>query len=184
MALPDFVPFPKIARLSRQVVVTEKLDGTNAQVHITDDGRILASSRNRWVTPEADNFGFARWVKDHEAELATLGPGSHFGEWWGSGIQRGYGLKNGEKRFSLFNVSRWEKDPPPSCCLVVPVLWRSDFTAVDFGAILRELAHHGSHAAPGFMDPEGIVIWHEAARQLFKKTIHGDEKPKGSTEVA
>jgi hypothetical protein len=89
------------------MIVTEKLDGTNAQVHITDDGRIFAGSRNRWITPDADNFGFARWVAEHEEELRALGPGSHYGEWWGSGIQRRYGLD--EKRFSLFNVGRWTR---------------------------------------------------------------------------
>src|SRR5687767_1693749 len=86
---PLFTPFPSISRLSRDIVVTEKLDGTNAQIHITQDGRVLAGSRNRWITPEADNFGFARWVAAHEDELRALGPGSHYGEWWGQGIQRG-----------------------------------------------------------------------------------------------
>ncbi|HLE80817.1 MAG TPA: RNA ligase family protein, partial [Dehalococcoidia bacterium] len=102
--LEDFQEFGKIYRLSRDCIITEKIDGTNAQVVVLEDGRVLAGSRNRWITPEADNFGFARWVKEHEEELRSLGPGRHYGEWWGSGIQRGYGLK--EKRFSLFNVSR------------------------------------------------------------------------------
>ena len=52
-------------------------------------------------------FGFARWVETNRERLITLlGPGLHFGEWWGSGIQRGYGLTKGDKRFSLFNVER------------------------------------------------------------------------------
>ena len=120
--LPEFVPFPKIPRLFRPFVVTEKIDGTNASIHVLEDGQVLAASRTRWITPEADNFGFARWVHEHEEELRVgLGIGSHFGEWWGSGIQRGYGLK--EKRFSLFNTARWS-DPAvrPACCHVVPVL--------------------------------------------------------------
>ena len=36
----------------------------------------------------------------------------------------------------------------------------------------------GSRAAPGFMKPEGVVIYHEAARQMFKMTIEGDEAGK------
>ncbi len=32
--MTDFVEFPKIARYSREVVVTEKIDGSNAQVAI------------------------------------------------------------------------------------------------------------------------------------------------------
>ena len=96
---PEFRPFPKIPRFDREVIITEKIDGTNASVHVTDDGHVFAGSRNRWLTWDQDNFGFARWVKEHEDELRTgLGPGTHFGEWWGLGIQRGYDLH--ERRFS------------------------------------------------------------------------------------
>src|SRR4051812_31897860 len=101
-----FEPFAKIARLSRDVIVTEKIDGTNAQIFIDDMGSVIkAASRTQWITVENDNHGFARWVDENKAELMKLGPGRHYGEWWGAGIQRRYGLK--EKRFSLFNVSRW-----------------------------------------------------------------------------
>jgi hypothetical protein len=176
----EFVPFPKIARLNREVVVTEKIDGTNAQVHVADDGTVTAGSRTRWITPEADNFGFARWVAEHADELRALGPGSHFGEWWGSGIQRGYGLLNGEKRFSLFNVHRWSDDAArPKCCGVVPVLTRGLGVEAAAGVALALLRRHGSIAAPGFLNPEGIVIFHTAASQLFKVTLEGDDAPKG-----
>jgi hypothetical protein len=88
-----FEPFDKIPRLKRGCVVTEKIDGTNAQVYIPEDGGpMLVGSRNRWITPDNDNYGFARWAYENEAELRKLGPGRHFGEWWGSGIQRRYGI--------------------------------------------------------------------------------------------
>ena len=127
MTAPVFVPFPKLARYSREVVVTEKIDGTNAQIRITEAGEVFAGSRTRWITPAADNHGFAAWVEAHRAELLSLGPGSHFGEWWGRGIQRGYGVP--DKRFSLFNVARWgeggtDEANKPACCLIVPVLYR------------------------------------------------------------
>jgi hypothetical protein len=166
----EFQPFASIARLAREMVVTEKIDGTNAQVRVTDDGQVLAGSRTRWVTPEADNFGFARWVKEHEDELRQLGPGSHYGEWWGSGIQRGYGLEKGEKRFSLFNVSRWA-DERPACCHVVPTLYQGIFDTAVVEAQLTLLGATGSQAAPGFLQPEGVVVFHVASRQLFKKTL-------------
>lgn len=86
---PDFEGFPKTSRYSRGCIITEKLDGTNAQVFVTDDGRLYAGSRNRWITPEDDNYGFAKWVRANAEELKLLGPGRHFGEWWGNGIQRG-----------------------------------------------------------------------------------------------
>lgn len=193
-----FEEFPKIPRLFRECVITEKIDGTNAQILIPEDGGpLLAGSRNRWLEPTktGDNFGFATWVKEHEDELrAGLGIGRHYGEWWGAGVQRRYGLS--EKRFSLFNTGRWTKniaevgtpllpssDPrapgkprelAPSCCSVVPLMHVGAFTdhAVQFA--LGTLEETGSEAAPGFMQPEGIVIWHEAARQLFKVTLGGD----------
>lgn len=176
--VPPFTEFPSIARLSRDIIVTEKIDGTNAQVHITDDGRVYAGSRTRWITPLADNFGFAAWVQEHRDELLQLGPGSHFGEWWGAGIQRRYNI--GEKRFSLFNVSRWSDDAVrPACCHVVPVLYTGPFDTAAIEATLTLLGATGSVAAPGFMNPEGVVVWHEKARVLFKKTL-GDDGHKGA----
>lgn len=173
--LLPFVAFPSIPRLNKAgCVVSEKIDGTNAQVFVMDDGTVLAGSRNRWITPEADNFGFATWVKDHEAELRELGPGQHFGEWWGAGIQRRYGLA--EKRFSLFNTARWadERSVRPVCCHVVPVLYAGPFDTARIEEAFTLLGALGSTAAPGFMDPEGIVVFHTASRTLFKRTFGGD----------
>lgn len=178
---PEFVEFPKMARFAREIIVTEKIDGTNAQVWISDDGtEIRAGSRTRWLIPGIpgeDNFGFAAWVQEHREELLALGPGRHFGEWWGSGIQRGYGLSKGEKRFSLFNVTRWGEDRP-ACCHVVPVLYRGLFSEASIEAALLELKGSGSQAAPGFMKPEGIVVFHTAGNVGFKRTIEKDEQPK------
>lgn len=173
-----FVEFPKISRFSREVVVTEKLDGTNAQIYIDDKGEnIYAGSRNKWITPTDDNMGFAKWVLKNREELIKMGPGSHFGEWWGLGIQRGYGQK--EKRFSLFNVHRWGPDATrPPCCGVVPELWRGNMDDLDADKLILDLKEGGSKAAPGFMKPEGIVIFCTAGGQLFKKTIEKDESPK------
>jgi hypothetical protein len=183
MTTMEFTEFPKIARHRRNIVVTEKIDGTNAQVAVGEDGSVRAGSRSRWITPEADNFGFARWVKEHEEELRALGPGVHFGEWWGSGVQRGYGLKNGEKRFSLFNVHRWE-DPSvrPPCCSVVPVLYRGPNAEDAIAFCLRVLRETGSVAAPGFMTPEGVVIFHTASGTLTKVTLEKDDEPKGKPQ--
>lgn len=182
----EFKEFTKIARLSRECVITEKIDGTNAQIYIGEDGEFLIGSRTRWIQPGNDNMGFAAWAMAHKEELLKLGPGSHFGEWWGSGIQRGYDLPKGEKRFSLFNVNRWgigrdkEKYPNdcPDCCHVVPILYDGLFDTGVASVILANLKSEGSQAAPGFMRPEGIVIFHKAASILFKKTIEKDESPK------
>lgn len=202
----EFQEFEKIARLNREVIVTEKIDGTNGQVHIRPaEGSelemgydtqieiggvshyIRAGSRSRWVLHLGtdDNNGFGRWVHANAHELAALGPGAHFGEWWGSGIQRKYGLT--EKRWSLFNVGRWRDagDPlapadavlVPMCCNVVPILAKGVGLACVAEA-LDLLRTKGSYAAPGFMKPEGIVAFHTHARALFKVTLERDEEHK------
>jgi hypothetical protein len=173
----DFVEFPKMARLSREVIITEKIDGTNAQICITPEGEFLVGSRTRWITPRDDNYGFAAWAYANKDELMKLGEGHHFGEWWGAGIQRKYGMA--EKRFSLFNVSRWEDDAiRPACCHVVPQLTRGEFDTTTAKIIIQMLREEGSKAAPGFMNPEGIVIYHTAAGVGFKKTLEKDDMPK------
>jgi hypothetical protein len=172
----EFEAFPKIPRLRRNVVITEKIDGTNAQIFINEEGEIRAGSRTRWVTPQDDNYGFARWVAENADGLRELGPGRHFGEWWGAGIQRNYSQP--VKRFSLFNTARWAGSRP-ECCGVVPTLYSGNYTIGCVEQALAGLRKNGSAAAPGFMKPEGIVVWHEASRQMFKVTLEKDEAPKG-----
>lgn len=175
-----FEEFPKIARLNRACVISEKIDGTNGQVIVTEDGQVRAGSRSRLITVLDDNFGFAAWVSENRDELRRLGPGRHFGEWWGSGIQRRYGLTGGDKRFSLFNAERWRDDVlRPACCHVVPVLYEGLFSTDAVKACLEDLAQNGSKASPGFMKPEGVIVWHTAARVGFKVTLERDEAPKG-----
>jgi hypothetical protein len=214
---PQFEEFPKMARLSRECVITEKIDGTNACICIGPGSKVthplaiatwrneaeqtdyvmLAGSRTRWITVADDNFGFARWAEANALELIKLGAGRHFGEWWGSGIQRGYGLPKGEKRFSLFNTIRWclhgtePKQIPcgdprivkvqgvlPPCVGLVPELYRGNFDTAMIEGALTLLGATGSKASPGFMNPEGIVVYHVAAGMGFKKTLADDGIPK------
>lgn len=206
-SLRTFQSFPKMSRLSRDIIITEKIDGTNAQVVVLPSGEVLAGSRNRWITPEADNYGFAAWVQHYAEDLRGLGIGRHFGEWWGNGIQRGYGQPQPDKTwgtefrfrfFSLFNVSRWDRfvheylesrkpntqeapkiwTAPPACCQVVPTLYVGPFSLEVIEDQLNDLKEFGSAAAEGYRDPEGIVIFHTASGTLFKKTIEDDDKPK------
>jgi len=234
--LPPFNAWPKIARLNRDIVITEKLDGTNAAIGVlqyplgyhsstlyddvrhhynvfvgteTDDNgvplweyQVYAQSRNHVITTKNDNYGFATWVKKNALILAeTLGPGLHFGEWWGVGIARGYGLS--ERRFSLFNSDQWStpdadlllkearKDNVAIYC--VPILYQGpwlDDTHPEYDGDtyapklqLAYLKSTGSTAAKGYMDPEGIVIYHYASRTSFKVTIEKDELRKGLQNV-
>lgn len=199
-----FVEFQKIPRLNRGMVVTEKLDGTNAQVFIVpehelisntedfigfenyllaqkDDLYMFAGSRNRWLNCKNDNYGFANWVSQNSEELFKLGIGHHYGEYWGNGIQRNYGLS--EKKFSLFNTGRWTNLPEgttlPLCCSVVPVIYSGPFDNDIIENIIQDLNNHGSVAVPGWMNPEGVVVFHVASRNLYKITCKNDESPKG-----
>jgi hypothetical protein len=193
--MTEFEPFPKIGRLRRDCVVTEKIDGTNAQVCIVADGEldgavayvggysIYAGSRSRWLQPGKgnDNFGFAGWVVDNAAELVKLGEGRHYGEWWGVGIQRGYDLT--ERRFSLFNAYRWREERP-SCCGVVPILYAGPFNTTAVDAVVWELERTGSVAKPDFMKPEGIIVYHAATKTYFKRLLENDEISKGEALAA
>jgi len=206
----DFEPFGKIPRLKRELVITEKLDGSNAQVCITpfnaedvDDPHVIATwmengspalamragSRTRWIAPAGtvyngtaqkgcDNFGFARWAQDNGSDLFTLGEGRHYGEWYGSGIQRGYGLD--EKRFALFNTARWGAHNPdtPVCCEVTQIVKDVDGPFASADEALEYLFEHGSFSVPGYHNPEGIVVYLTASRGLFKMTFGMDGKWK------
>jgi len=193
----EFHEFKKIPRLSRECVITEKIDGTNGVIYIGEDGEFLVGSHTRWLDEHTENHGFWHWAQDNKEELLRLGVGWHYGEWWGQGINRNYGLK--EKRFSLFNTGRWvmrspEKDNPnppligkeeycPECCYVVPVLYTGIFDTQEISNTLGILKLNGSFAQPGFMNPEGIVIFHRAGNILFKKTIEKDDEPKGKANA-
>ena len=177
----DFQSWPKIPRLSKEsMIITEKIDGTNAQVLIMESGEIKTGSRNRWVTPEDDNYGFAKWVAENELDIRKLGPGRHFGEWWGQGIQRGYGLDH--KRFSLFNTRR-PADSVPGCVGVVPVLYQGQFDSPSISTLSHYLMVQGSHAAPGFMKPEGLVVHFPHSKLRFKVLFENDDMHKGEVVV-
>lgn len=263
--MSEFQAMNKIPRLNREIVITEKIDGTNASVVIVpeligdgsctteldravaaeialprdavahvDGHYVYAGARNNYRLPgKQDNFGFAGFVqRNAEALVAALGPGRHFGEWWGPGINRGYGQAG--KTLSLFNVSKWGEvvgylDPrcassdDPTVASIhqfdrkgvkrcacresraaisldldggrvrsVPVIHEGGWfvePAGDFVAntikswapdvALDILRREGSIASPGFMRPEGIVVFHTASSALFKATLEDDEKPKG-----
>ncbi|AYD84866.1 RNA ligase [Mycobacterium phage Zulu] len=185
----EFQPWPKTPRLNgASMVITEKIDGTNAAVVISDDYEVGAQSRNRLITPENDNYGFAKWVWENADKLREiLGPGHHYGEWWGSGIQRGYGLTNGEKRFSLFNTGRWADELWKSenegikvqGLDIVPVLYEGHLDTEDIRKTVRHLEVCGSYASPGFDKPEGVIVYIPRSNSMFKVLIENDDIPKG-----
>lgn len=159
---PEFRSWPKIPRwCNESYTITEKLDGTNACIIITEHGEIFAQSRSRILdeTSSGDNYGFCKWVKGNAPEILTLGVGYHYGEWWGHGINRNYGLK--ERRFSLFNI--WIDIP--ECLHRVPIV------AETYEAAWNRLQEEGSVASPGYMNPEGFVMGANLARGTRYKVI-------------
>lgn len=190
-----FESFGKIPRLSKGWSVSEKLDGTNAQIYIvryeeiefnpdvTDEERgcitmvgdlaLVAGSRNRLISREKDNFGFAAWVQQNAEDLARLGPGRHFGEWVGPGIQKNP-LDLPEKALYLFNP-RWI-DQGPECVLVVPQL--GTMQTEDLEGTFHHLGEEGTfvgEAGPEAKRPEGIIALHLGSNQLYKRTFENDE---------
>ena len=210
----DFKSFRKIPALhssSLRIRITQKIHGTNGQLLIWKDKEgemhLKAGSRNRWLTPEDDNYGFAKWAHTHKYFLIEfLGCGRHYGEWAGKGVNKGEGLS--EKRFFLFNRDLMEKnffdkhELYKKCRDVgvaqVPILYDVNVQASDRGkdqydfwtvhmaieAALCRLKINGSRIKWTDRDcpPEGIVIEIYDEKRInppifFKKTFSQEESP-------
>lgn len=175
--------FKKIARLHKPIIITEKIDGTNGLIHINAYLEVFAGSRNRWLQySKEDNFGFAHWVHENKEELRKLGQGYHYGEWWGQGIGRRYGMD--KKVFSLFNTHRWGEngvDVRPECCDVIPILATFDtFCQTTIEMAFLSLKRSGSIAASkygvNFKNPEGVVVYHSGANLCLKVSYEDTHK--------
>lgn len=173
----EFKSFEKISKFTGiAMTITQKIHGTNAQIRIYEQDGVIkcqASSRTRDIFVGDDNYGFARFVKDNEAEIIEkLGLGTHFGEWAGPGINSGEGLT--EKTFVLFNHYRFPPERPlPKQCVVVPVLYHGPYDERIVSEAMASLKIEGSRLAPGFMRPEGIVI--EVSGKKYKKVFEAEE---------
>lgn len=216
----QFEGWPKTPRLSAGgVTITEKIDGTNACVIILPyDGDDLstdkclslggvqfviqfgqqerawivgAQSRKRLIFPGQDNAGFAGWVQSNAYALVDLlGPGRHFGEWWGQGIQRRYGMTH--KVFSLFNTHKWGKvaaersdwtDSARSINMtMVPTMYVGKFSDRVIEESLFVLRQTGSMAAAEWgqngQRAEGIIIRHRDLGGNLKAFVENDDVPK------
>ena len=74
-----------------------------------------------------------------------------------------------EKRFSLFNTKRWNKDNPntPTCVSVVPTIHANTVEEAK-----QKLIENGSFAAPGFMNVEGVVVYEYNTDSFWKAIIN------------
>lgn len=206
----EFQAWPKTPRLFRDIVITEKVDGTNSAVIIEEinpeldyeaEGdpfvlaqverggstyAVAAQSRNRLIFPgkTTDNHGFAGFVQENAEQLFDLlGPGRHYGEWWGKGIQGRYSVNF--KGFALFNTEKhedlyeWFRDTSIGDVLVeaMPVLYKGPYSEQKIRETLSELNTNGSLVS--FRDKaEGIVVFHTQSRKVYKVTLDGNDKGK------
>jgi hypothetical protein len=87
-----------------------KLHGTNAAIVFEADGGFYCQSRERIVSSESDNAGFASWVEGQGYRLREKLP-THgwdtfvvYGEWCGGSIQKGVALNELPKMFVVFGA--------------------------------------------------------------------------------
>lgn len=101
---------------------TVKLHGTNASVVLDDQGNYYAQSRNKVLSLESDNAGFAAYalqpkVKSFIDNLLTFIPVNGldvkavvvYGEWAGQGIQKGVAISEVDKFFAPFSICLYTK---------------------------------------------------------------------------
>ncbi len=155
--MTDFRKWGKTPRVNNaKVVITEKLDGTNASIY-RDGDILMAGSRNRWIYPgrKTDNHGFAGWVADNRAALLTiLGEGWTYGEWIGKGIARNYGLDHREWRI----FSRYVDAEGVDNVHMVPLLCETTLEVmVDIIDCVSEVLINKGSNINEFHRPEGVV---------------------------
>ena len=155
----DFNKWPKIKRLTNErMVVTEKIDGTNGQFYIDEEGTIHVGARNGWISVEKDNMGFAAWIQERKDLILEFFPAGHryYGEFFGHRINRGYGLK--EKKFALFNIDiHVPVNLFDAGFTEVPVLYDGPFQD-SIESIIDKLDSEGSVLVPGYNNPEGVIV--------------------------
>lgn len=102
-----------------------KLHGTNAAIRIyretdSENGFITVQSRNRVLTINTDNYGFANWVLEAEDDILSKPDWSKipesiesmvvYGEWCGKGIQDTVAISEAPKGFHVFAVAAMTTD--------------------------------------------------------------------------
>ena len=109
---------PSIKKPTLTFKGTVKLHGTNASVCFNSENGFWIQSRQKIITVEKDNAGFAFFAESHKLELCSLLDGlidehqidtkiytvSIYGEWAGKGVQKGVGISQLDKAFYVFGV--------------------------------------------------------------------------------
>lgn len=208
----SYPSFPSIERLENlHCVITEKIDGTNGLIEYWIDSnpnhfpycQVRFGSRNRYITTTDDNSGFANFFFSHKSRILEIignleEPPTQsiriYGEWFGKGIQRGYGLD--QKYFMPFSSFWAEKMIEAGIPNIKEpaILYTGKFIEAEVDHQMGILKFDGSHVVPGYRNPEGIVIYFSHYNFRLKQTFTGpkwqtdepkpehDKKPKKEVE--
>ena len=132
-----------------------KLHGTNAAVQVHDDGTVVAQSRTSLLIDGNDNAGFAKWVESNKTEWLKFKRNFvYFGEWFGTGIQKGVACSEiNKKAFAVFAARSLDEgndllvvDPGELIYMVSPIdnlyvlPWYGLGTEVDWSSESEQLA--------------------------------------------
>ena len=154
--------------LFRDVTISEKIDGTNAQVFVVAEdrgrrqpGRGLGGSLRKRTTSVS-----RRGSPIMLTSCASSAQDVISAEWYGRGIQRRYGLQ--DRRFALFNSCTDGPRSARRAAAIVPVLTTRTMGADVVSECLETLRSGGSLARSGFHAPGGIVIYHHASGGMFR----------------
>ena len=203
--MSNYASFPSIERLENiYCVISEKVDGTNSLIEINEvfpvgepkEIQVRFGSRNRYITFNNDNAGFANFFRHYEArfkdvaadiilkELEVSGetltecqeqyPLRIYGEWFGSGIQRGYGLKDKFfMPFSTFYAEKLIEYQVPN--IIKPNIMYTGKFSQEIADICMQTLTNGSLVIPEFKRPEGIVIHFPKYNLRLKQTFEGSK---------
>lgn len=182
MSTANYNSFPSIERLENiYCIISEKIDGTNGLIEINETN-VRFGSRNRYISFSDDNAGFANFFKDYEARFKDAAkdittdesyPLRIYGEWFGRGIQRGYGLK--DKFFMPFSFFYGEKliEYQVPNVIAPNIMYTGKFSMEVVSACMQQLKLNGSGIVKGYKQPEGIVIFFPKYNFRLKETFDG-----------
>lgn len=179
--------------LDGMVWVFPKIDGSNSQLFVDEDGRLMAGSRNRELTLASDNAGFFNWAcsKDIFFDFFKKYPNLRlYGEWLVPHTLKTYS-ESAWRNFYVFDVMREDGSYlpyeqysglmeefgieyiPPICKVENPTLER----------IQAQLENNGYLIKNGEGIGEGIVIknysyQNKYGRQTWAKIVANEFKAK------
>lgn len=188
LQIEDFKGYPKTPRLEQETVtISEKVDGTNGVLyihkpHLCDvtngielSPYVLAGSRSKWLQDEGkkswDNHGFGAWVAEHASELHNLPAGFHYGEWYGKGINHGYGMT--DRKFMLFNRKRYERLEDLPKCVELETIIEDEVPVYELLSVIdrikNEVSVKGSYHVPGQAMVEGLIMRFRLSAKVYKE---------------